>query len=97
MPLREEDLLTLAEKRARQEPEAELSQAEPSQADRPMLSVYPMPWYTSGRPSMSPGGWADATEGLVMQPSAPFAGEEQSEERESEEARTEHASECVIA
>lgn len=92
----------MAEKRAHQEHEAE-----PSQAGRPMRSVYPTPSYASGTPSMSPGGGSDATEGLVVQQSAPLSREEsdgghaeQSTEKEEEkekEAGTKCSSGCVIA
>jgi hypothetical protein len=99
MPLTEQDLLTLAEKRALQEHEAG-----PNQAGRSMRSVHAVPSYASGRPSMSPGGGSGATEGLMMQQSAPLSGEEsdggraeQSKEKEKKAAGTERSSGCVIA
>jgi hypothetical protein len=99
MPLTEEDLLKMAGERARQEHEAE-----PSQAGRPMRSVYPTPTYASGTPSMSPGGVSDVTEGLMMQQSAPLSGEEsdggraeQSEEKEKEKGKKKEKRGCVIA
>lgn len=94
MPLTEEDLLTMAEKRARQEHEAE-----PNQAGRSMRSVHPTPPYASDRPFMSPGDGSDTTEGLMMQQSAPLSGGEADDGRaeQSKEKEKDNTRGCVIA